>query len=248
MQQLPHQHGGELHQLHDEPHGGERHRLQCVPQRRTIVSQGTSGAQGKSTNHVADHGGMLDLPQQHQHVERRDLRPRDVGHELHELSQRHDRDGHDLAAAHSDGDAPVQQLPHQHGGELHQLHDEPLGGERDSLRHLPFRRLCQGRHLRRAGPDLAAAHPDRDARMQQLPHRDLGLDRLYDEPSGGERGGVQHLPQRRLRQPGHVGGAGQRLRPRRHHRGMLDLSQEHDHLGRRGLRPCRLGHQLLELP
>ena len=46
---------------------------------------------------------------------------------------------------------PVQQLPQQYGDELHHLHDEPLGGERSSLRLLSQRVLHEPGHERRPG-------------------------------------------------------------------------------------------------
>ena len=60
MQQLPHQYGGELHDLHDEPHGGQRQPLRLLSQ-RLLYQQGTKGAQGTASfpGHVATNGTRL---------------------------------------------------------------------------------------------------------------------------------------------------------------------------------------------
>ena len=172
VQQLPHQHGGELHHLHDEPFGGQREPLRRLPQR--LLYQ--PGHQGRARHGVVpgprrdQRPGLLDLPQEHDQLRRRDVRPFGERHQLRELPQRHDRDRHDHAAAHPDRDDPVQQLPHQHGGELHDLHDEPHGGRRAGLQLLPQRLLHQPRHQGRAGK---AERPSQDdGRLRDMPQHD----------------------------------------------------------------------------
>ena len=83
-------------------------------------------------------------------LERRHLRPQDDRHQLLVLPQRQDRTGHDHAAAPADRDAAVLELPHQHGGELHHLHDEPRLGVDDALRRLSQRCVHQPGHQGRA--------------------------------------------------------------------------------------------------
>ena len=73
----------------------------------------------------------------------------------------------------------MQQLPHQHGGELRHLHDEPRGGERQPLRRLSQRLLHGRRHQGRAGhgvlspvtwrPAAATASPVTPARRRASP-------------------------------------------------------------------------------
>ena len=57
MQQLPHQHGGELRHLHDEPLGGDRHPLRLLSQ-RIVHGRGHQGraGHGRLPGHVATSG------------------------------------------------------------------------------------------------------------------------------------------------------------------------------------------------
>ena len=156
MQQLPHQYGDELHHLHDEPLGGEREPLRLPattartrararkarrePHRMPATSRRTAATASPATparpaTFTSWAGGVY----VHQ-AER---------HQLLELPQRHDRDRQDHAAAYPGDRRPVQQLPHQYGGELRHLYDEPFGGEREPLRRLP-QRLVHGARAPRA--------------------------------------------------------------------------------------------------
>ncbi len=100
--------------------------IACSACHSGACQRGHVGRAGQEHGSRRDHGGLLDLPQEHDELGRCDLHPRGDRHQLLELPQRHDRDRHDDAAAHPDRDAPVQQLPHQYGGELYVLYDEPL--------------------------------------------------------------------------------------------------------------------------
>ncbi len=87
------------------------------------------------------HRAMRGLPQEHDHVARRNIHPRGRRHQLLELPQRHHRDRHDDAAAHSGGRSSVQQLPYQYGGEFCDLHDGRAGSY--GRQHQPVRLLSQ---------------------------------------------------------------------------------------------------------
>ena len=147
VQQLPHQHGGELHDLHDDPFGGQRQPLRLLSQWRLHQPRN----EGRLRHGVVfrsrsdERPGLQRLPCERRHhfhqLGGRNVRSPGVGHELHRLPQRYDRDRYDHAAAHSDRHDPVQQLSHQHRGELHHLHDEPYRGDVDPLRRLPQRLL-----------------------------------------------------------------------------------------------------------
>ncbi len=63
----------------------------------------------------------------------RGIYPRGDRHQLLELPQRHHGDRSHYAAAYPGDRRSVQQLSHQHRAELHHLHDEPFGGERQPL-------------------------------------------------------------------------------------------------------------------
>ncbi len=157
MQHMPYQHGAEFHHLHDEPSGGERQPVRRLPQRLLCIA----GDQGRVRDRVISRPcgdqrpGLPHLPCRssgglHQ-LGRRRPTPSAKRHELLELPQRHHRDRQYDAAAHPGDRRPVQQLPRQHRGELYHLHDEPPGGERQPVRHLPQRILCVPGDQGRAG-------------------------------------------------------------------------------------------------
>ena len=116
VQQLSHQYGTELHHLHDEPRSRSDDTLRRLPQ-RVVYVPGHEGCAGNGVvpRPCGDRGpGLRDLPCQHRIRElgRWHLHPSAVRYQLHELSQRHDRDRLDDAAAHPDRVDPVQQLSH----------------------------------------------------------------------------------------------------------------------------------------
>ena len=178
VQQLPHQYGGELRHLYDEPFGGEREPLRLLPQ-RFVHGEGTKGAQGTASyaGHVATSGrdcvtchasAAADLTS----WAGAHLRPPGERHQLLELPQRHDRDRQDHAAAYPGDRRPVQQLPHQYGGELRHLHDEPFGGEREPLRRLPQRLVHERGHQGRARHRVVSGpRRDRRTRLHHLPRQ-----------------------------------------------------------------------------
>ena len=101
-------------------------------------------------------------------------------HQLLELPQRHHRDRHEDAAAYSGDGHPVQQLPHQYGGELRDLYDGlSYGGQRQPLRLLPQRLLHRRGHARArwarrrsramSRPTAATASPATPARPRPSP-------------------------------------------------------------------------------
>ncbi len=109
----------------------------------SYTAEGTKGAMGTaSTPATSRPAGVTALPvtprgsEFHQLVGRH-LRPSADRHELLELSQRNDSDRYDVAAAHPVGIRAVQQLSYQYRDELHDLHDDALGGQRQPLRLLP---------------------------------------------------------------------------------------------------------------
>ena len=136
VQQLPHQYGGELHQLHDEPFGGEREPLRRLPQRLLHRRR----HQGRAGNGLVcrpcgdERPGLHHLPRQRGHG----FTSWAGGVYAHPPSDTNCSSCHNGTTAtgkttppHIPVDRrPVQQLPHQHGGELRHLHDEPLGGQR----------------------------------------------------------------------------------------------------------------------
>ena len=74
------------------------------------------------------------------------------------------------AAAHSFRGGPVQQLPHQYGDELHDLHDDPFGGQRQPLRLLPQWCLHQPGNERRLRHGIVfRSRPDERPGLQHLP-------------------------------------------------------------------------------
>ena len=95
----------------------------------SFTGEGTTGAQGTASfpGHVATTGAIASpvtpaRPGLRQ-LGGREIHPRGDRYQLLELPQRHDRDRHEDAAAYPGGRCPVQQLPHQYGGELYDLHD-----------------------------------------------------------------------------------------------------------------------------
>ena len=159
--ELPHQHGVELHHLHDEPRRGGGGALRHLPQwvlhrprapraRWLGLLPGHVATNGRdcATCHTKAVSGVL--------VERRrgDY-PCGGRHQLRELPQRYDRDRSEDAAACA-GRPRVQcsQLPQQHGDELHHLYDEPCGGGGGALRQLPQRVLHGEGNQGRAGLGL----------------------------------------------------------------------------------------------
>ena len=69
-------------------------------------------------------------------------------------------------------DSPVQRLPHQHGDELHHLHDDPFGGEHGALQLLSQRFLYLARHQRSAGYGLVCRPCGDDrTRLHHLPRQ-----------------------------------------------------------------------------
>ena len=91
-------------------------------------------------------------------------------HQLLVLPQRHDGDRQHHAAAHSGDRRPVQQLPHQYGNKLCDLHDDALGGERQPLRLLPQRFVYLARHERRAWHGVVCgSRCDRRSGLHHLP-------------------------------------------------------------------------------
>ena len=143
VQQLPHQYGAELHKLHNESLGGERQPLRLLSQRFLH----RSGHQGRARDGFVRRSrsnqwyGLRHLPCQRGHrlhqLDRRQIYSCGHRHQLLELSQWHHGDRAYHAAAHPGDGRSVQQLPHQYRAELCDLHDEPLGGEREPLRLLP---------------------------------------------------------------------------------------------------------------
>ena len=191
VQQLPHQYGGELRHLRDEPFGGERGPLRRLPQR--LVYRG--GQQRRAGHGVVSQSRghrrtrLRHLPcqrgQQLHQLGGRKIRPRCERHQLLELPQRHAGAGADDAAACPGHRRPVQQLPHQYGDQLRHLHDEPLGGERRPLRLLP-QRLVHGEgtkgalgtasyagHVATTGRDCITCHASAATSLHQLGRRRL---------------------------------------------------------------------------
>ena len=176
VQQLPHQYGGELHDLHDEPHGGQRQPLRLLSQR--LVHQ--RGHEGRAGHGVVPRP-RRDQRQRLHHLSRqrghdlhqlggRQVHPRGDRHQLLELPQRHHRDRHDDAAAHSGDGDPVQQLPHQYGGEFHDLYDDPHGRHLEPLRFLPQRLVYQPGHQGRARQIQRPSQDDRGLRLLPYEH------------------------------------------------------------------------------
>ena len=132
VQQLPHQYGGELHDLYD---GRDGHTAVSASRcdschNGSFTGEGTKGAIGTASypGHVATNG--KDCVTCHASAASAfaswaggQVHPRGDRHQLLKLPQRHHRDRHEDAAAYSGDRSPVQQLPHQYGGELHDLYD-----------------------------------------------------------------------------------------------------------------------------
>ena len=156
VQQLPHQYRAELCDVHDESLGGERQPLRLLSQ-RLLHGRGDQGRPRHRLSAGArrdQRQGLHHLPCRRRHrlyqLGGRRVHPCSHRHQLFELPQRHYRDRPDHTAAHSGERGSVQQLPHQYGAELHKLHNESLGGERQPLRFLSQRFLHRSGHPGRA--------------------------------------------------------------------------------------------------
>jgi hypothetical protein len=157
VQQLPQQYGSKLHDLHDESYGGQHQPVRRLPQRFLYQPrhEGCAG-HGIVRRPRADQWRRLhNLPRQrglnvHQ-LDGGGSRTCGDRHQLLELPQRDDGDRQYHAASHPDDRDSMQQLPHQYGSELYDLHNEPHGGQRQPVRCLPQRFLHEPRHQRRSG-------------------------------------------------------------------------------------------------
>ncbi len=184
VQQLPRQYGGELHQLHDEPYGGDRHRRAAPATAAPTPARAPRARRPRAPGHVATTAECSTC-----HKSTTTWAGATFAHAATDTNCSSCHNGTTATGMTTPphiptGDAPVQQLPRQYGGELHHLHDEPHGGDRHRLQLLPQRRLYQPGHLGRAGHDNAAAYPDDDHRLQQLPHQHDELHDCHDEPLG----------------------------------------------------------------
>jgi hypothetical protein len=134
MQQLPYQHV-ELDRLHDEALGRERDPVRVLSQ-RVVYQPGHGGRARQGTNSPRHHGGLRNLPQEHDFLGGGDFQSCRHQQWLRSLPQRQRRDRPDHAAAHPDRGARMQQLPHQYD-DLHRLFDESRRGELDRVQLLP---------------------------------------------------------------------------------------------------------------
>ena len=162
----------------------------------SYTGEGTKGAQGTASfpGHVATGGRdcitcHANCGDELHQLGGRHICPPSDRHQLFQLPQRDDAIGL-TTPPHSPGHRrPVQQLPHQFRDQLPDLHDEPLGGERQPLRCLPQRLLHRRRHQGCKGHRvLCRPRRDRRARLHHLSRR-----------SGSE---FHQLGGRHLRPPG----------------------------------------------
>ena len=105
--------------------------LRAAPATTAPSSARARRGAGKATAR-RHHGGMLHLPHRARRVgpAPRSATPASAIPIARPVIMAATATGHDDASAHSDRQPPVQQLPRQHGSELHHLHDEPHGGGR----------------------------------------------------------------------------------------------------------------------
>ena len=115
----------------------------------SFTGEGTTGAFGTASfpNHVATNGkDCVTLSRERgrglRELGGRQVYPRGERHQLFELSQRHHRDRHEDAAAHSGDGSSMQPLPRQYEAELCDLYDgadRSRDGQRQPLRLLSQR-------------------------------------------------------------------------------------------------------------
>ena len=214
VQQLPHQYGVELHHLHDEPYGGERQPLRRLPQRRRTPARARKGAQGTASyaGHVATDGRDCSTcharaappaspagPAASTPTRRPTPTARAATTARRQPARRRRRTFRRHRA--------VQQLPHQYGGELHHLHDEPYGGEREPLRRLPQRRRTPARARKGALGHGVVCRPRRDQRPDCATCHASAAATSFTSWAGGiyhppgDRHQLLELPQRHDRAP-----------------------------------------------